>query len=225
MTGASAGVPHVWEGPAHPPPVVLALHGRGGTEHDLVPAARVIAPGHGVLAPRGPVPQAPAGWAWFDHHAIGVPDDDSFAARRDELVGWLEAAVAAYGIDRPMVALGFSNGGMMAGALVAARPDLADRAILMSSGYRLPPRFLAPGGLAGRRIVVLGGGEDPFHTPAMMDAGVRAYAAAGARVEAFRYPGVGHTITKAQADDAAAWLAATLAEDAGGAAVPPAGAA
>jgi phospholipase/carboxylesterase len=220
---SAAAVVHIWEGPVRPAPVILALHGRGGSEHDLIPAARIIAPGHGVLAPRGPEPQPPSGWAWFAHHAIGVPDDASFAARLGELVAWLEEAASAYGIDRPMAALGFSNGGMMAGALVAARPDLVDRAILMASGYRLPQEFLAPGGLAGRRIAVLGGGDDPFHTPAMMDAGIRAYAEAGARVEAYRYPGVGHTITQGQADDAGAWLAATIAEDAGGAAAPPAG--
>jgi phospholipase/carboxylesterase len=224
VSGVAGMVPHVWEGPALPAPVVLALHGRGGSEHDLVPVAHLVAPGHGVLAPRGSEPQAPSGWAWFAHHGIGVPDDDSFAVRLGDLVLWLEAATAAYGIDRPMAALGFSNGGMMAGALVAARPDLVDRAILMSSGYRLPPRFVTPGGLAGRRIAVLGGDDDPFHTPAMMDAGIRAYAAAGARVEAYRYPGVGHTITRDQAGDAAAWLAATVAEDAGGASTPPAGA-
>ena len=56
----------------------------------------------------------------------------------------------------------------------------------------------------------------------MMDAGVRAYTAAGGRVEARRYPGVGHTITREQADDAGAWLAGTVADDTGGTpAAPP----
>jgi len=201
------GFVHVWHGPSGPGPVILALHGRGGTERDLVPVAQVIAPGAGVLAPRGPEPQPP-GWAWFAHRAIGVPVDASFDARLAELVAWLEAAVADYGIATPLTALGFSNGGMMAGALVATRPDLADAAMLMASGYRLPEQIARRGGLAGRRILVSGGDDDPFHTTETMDAGVRAYAAAGADVVALRYPSTGHTITREQALDAAAWLAA-----------------
>ena len=198
---------HVWQKPSGPGPVILALHGRGGSERDLVPATQFIAPGAGVLAPRGPEPQPP-GWAWFTHRAIGVPVDASFDARLAELCAWLEAAVAAYGIASPMTALGFSNGGMMAGALVAIRPDLVDAAMLLASGYRLPEHIFARGGLAGRRILISGGGDDPFHTAAMMDDGVSAYAAAGAEVVALRYPGAGHTITREQALDAAAWLAA-----------------
>jgi phospholipase/carboxylesterase len=215
MSTGVAGFVHIWQGPPRPGPVVLALHGRGGSERDLVPAARLIAPGRGVLAPRGPEPQPPAGWAWFAHRAIGVPVDASFDARLGELVAWLEAAVAAYDIPPPLTALGFSNGGMMAGALVATRPDLVDAAMLMASGYRLPAHISARGGLTGRRILIVGGAEDPFHTADMMDQGARAYAAAGADVLALRYPGAGHTITREQTLDAAAWLAAPNAGSSG----------
>jgi phospholipase/carboxylesterase len=204
MTGLGAFA-HVWDGPGTRDPALLALHGRGGTEADLIPAVRLIGPGHGVLAPRGPEPQPP-GWAWFAHRAIGVPVEESFDARLAELSCWLEAAAAHYGIGLPMAAVGFSNGGMMAGALVAVRPDLVDRAVLIASGYPLPPHLLA-GGMAGRRLLILGGTDDPFHTTATMDAGERSYRAAGADVDARRYPGVGHTITREQADDAAVWLA------------------
>jgi phospholipase/carboxylesterase len=221
MTIRLSAFPHIWDGPGTDAPVLLALHGRGGGEGDLVPAAHVIGPGHGVLAPRGPEPQPP-GWAWFAHRAIGVPVEASFDARLAELAAWIETAAAAYGIRLPMAALGFSNGGMMAGALVAVRPDLVDRAMLMASGYPLPPH-LTDAGISGGRLLICGGTDDPFHTTEMMDAGVRAYGAAGAQVEARRYPGVGHTITGEQADDAAAWLAGTAADDAGGAlAAPPA---
>jgi phospholipase/carboxylesterase len=207
MSASVTDVAHVWEPPSGSGPVILALHGRGGSEQDLVSAAQLIAPGAGVLAPRGLEPQPP-GWAWFAHRAIGVPVDASFDGRLAELVAWLEAAAVAYGIVVPMTALGFSNGGMMAGALVATRPDLVDAAILMASGYRLSDHITARGGLAGHRILIAGGDDDPFHTAAMMDAGVAAYTKAGADVVALRYPGVGHTITREQALDAAAWLTA-----------------
>ena len=197
---------HVWEPPSGDPRSILALHGRGGNEHDLIPVAKQIAPGAGVLAPRGPEPQSPGGWAWFTHHGIGVPVIASFDACLDQVARWIVTAATAYGIALPMTALGFSSGGMMAGALVAARPDLVDSAILMASGYRLPDHIAALGGLAGRRILICGGDEDSFHTRQMMDEGVRSYASAGARVDARVYRGVGHTITLEQARDAAQWL-------------------
>jgi predicted esterase len=208
MSPSPQDLVHVWEAPRHGTQTLLLLHGRGGNEHDLVPVAHVIAPGAGVLAPRGPEAQPPAGFAWFAHRAIGVPVPESFDARLAEVAAWLDATAPEFGITTPITALGFSNGGMMAGALVAARPDLVDSAILVASGYALPGDITALGGLRGRRILVCGGDEDPFHTLEMMRAGVDSYRAAGAEVDARVFPGVGHTITREQALDAAAWLAA-----------------
>ena len=37
----------------HGRPTLLLLHGRGGTENDLVALARAVAPGWGIIAPRG----------------------------------------------------------------------------------------------------------------------------------------------------------------------------
>ncbi len=197
---------HVWMPPAPGAPTLLCLHGRGGNEHDLVDIARMIVPGAGVLAPRGPEPQGPGGWAWFVHQAIGVPVAESFLECRDALIEWLDAALLEYAITGPMTGLGFSNGGMMAGALVAARPDLVDAAILMSSGYALSDQIMAPGGLTGRRVLICGGEEDPFHSVETATAGATRYRSAGAEVELILEPGVGHTITRAQVQAATSWM-------------------
>jgi len=185
---------------------LLLLHGRGGSEGDLVPLADAVDPGLGVLAPRGPDAQTPAGYAWFLHHAIGVPVEESLDARLAEVGDWLAAAVAAHGTG-PVVAVGFSNGGMMAGALLAARPDLVASAALLSGAYPLPEHVLALGGVRGRRVHMAGGDADPFHPVQTLAAGERSYAAAGALVERHVTPGAGHGITQGQVDDLRAWLA------------------
>lgn len=187
-------------------PTLLLLHGRGGSEGDLVPLADAIDPGLGVLAPRGPDPQQPAGFAWFLHRAIGVPVEESFDARLAQIGDWLATAEDRYGTG-PVVAVGFSNGGMMAGALLAARPDLVSAAALLSSAYPLPAHITALGGLAGRRVHVAAGDADPFHPMETLEAGVRSYTAAGAEVERHVAPGAGHGITASQVDDLRAWLA------------------
>ena len=173
-------------------PTLLALHGRGGRETDLLGLGDAVGGGVGVLAPRGPEPQEP-GFAWFRNMGIGNPVPESLDACLAQLVGWLEGAAAELGLATPMTAVGFSNGGMMAGALVATRPDLVDGAVLLSSAYPLPDYVYARGGLAGRRVLAVGGEDDPFLPADVAVAGVAAYRAAGAEVTALTRPG-GHGV-------------------------------
>lgn len=185
-------------------PTLLVLHGRGGTELDLAGLGAVLGTGHGVLAPRGPEPEG-AGFAWFRHRAIGVPVPESLDARLAEVAAWLEEATAEHGIARPMTAVGFSNGGMMAGALAAVRPDLVGDVALLSSAYPLPAHVLAAGGLAGRRVLVAGGDDDPFLPPPTAAAGVASYRDAGAEVTEVARPG-GHGIGDEEVGALRRWL-------------------
>jgi len=202
---------HVSRAPRGDAPWLLLLHGRGGEHTDLLPVADAVAPGWGVLAPRGPVPQPP-GWAWFVNRSIGVPVEEDFDGRRDALAGWLEATRARYGVAMPLVAVGFSNGGMMAGAMAAERPDLVRAAALLSSAYPLSAARYAAGGLRDAPVLATAGDADPFHPPEVMRAGVEGYRRAGARVEAHVEPGAGHGVTPAQAGVLREWLAARAAE-------------
>jgi phospholipase/carboxylesterase len=173
-------------------PTLLALHGRGGHETDLLGLGEALGGGIGVLAPRGPELQPP-GYAWFRNMGIGNPVAESLDLRLTELMEWLEATAAELGLDTPMTVVGFSNGGMMAGALAAARPDLVDRVALLSSAYPLPPEVYALGGLRGRRVLAIGGDSDPVLPLERVEAGVAAYRAAGAEVTTIVRPG-GHGV-------------------------------
>lgn len=184
----------VWRhAPAAPgAPTLLALHGRGGRETDLLDLGDALGGGVGIVAPRGPEPQEP-GFAWFRNMGIGNPVNESLDACLAQLAGWLDGVVAELGLAAPMSAVGFSNGGMMAGALAATRPDLVDGVALLSSAYPLPPHVYARGGLAGRRVLAVGGEDDPFLPADVAVAGVAAYRAAGAEVTAITRPG-GHGV-------------------------------
>jgi phospholipase/carboxylesterase len=185
-------------------PTLLALHGRGGAEGDLLALGEALGTGVGVLAPRGPEPQG-GGFAWFRHHAIGVPEIASLEENLALVGAWLDAAVAEHGLEAPLTAVGFSNGGMMAGALSAVRPDLVGDVALLSSAYPLPEGTLALGGLAGRRVLAAGGLDDPFLPRETAAAGVASYRAAGAEVtEAWR-PG-GHWIGPEEVAALGGWL-------------------
>jgi len=186
-------------------PTLLLLHGRGGTEQDLLGLADAVAPGWGVIAPRGPEAEG-GGYAWFRHHAIGVPVVESLDARLAE-TGELVAGLARdAGVSAPMVAVGFSNGGMMAGSLAAARHELIGGVALLCSTYPLPEHIFALGGLAGTPVIALAGGADPFHPPEVHNAGVAAYGAAGARICEHMDNSGAHGVTPEHARILKKWL-------------------
>ena len=184
-------------------PTLLALHGRGGREDDLLGLAEALRVG--VLAPRGPEPQPP-GYAWFQNRGIGIPVLESFEARLAETAAWLADAAAGLGLATPLAAVGFSNGGMMAGALAAAHPALVGDVALLSSAYPLPPEIAGRGGLAGRRVLAAGGEDDLFLPLPTLAAGVASYRAAGAEVVEVLRPG-GHGVGAEELEAMRRWLA------------------
>jgi phospholipase/carboxylesterase len=159
---------------------LVLLHGRGGTEGDLVAIARAVAPERFLVAPRGPEPEG-AGWAWFRHHRIGVPVRESLDERLEEMAAWLDGELARLELTEPVTLVGFSNGGMMAGALLSARPGLVEGAALLA-------------------------GADPFFDDAQLAAGAEAYRRAGAAVETVVDPEGGHGVTPRLAGALEAWL-------------------
>lgn len=187
-------------------PTLLALHGRGGREDDLVELVRLAAPGAGVLAPRGPEPEG-AGHAWFRNRGIGIPVMESLDRCLAIVAGFLAEAVAAHGLTTPLTAVGFSNGGMMAGALSATHPALVGDIALLSSAYPLPQEVFDRGGLTGRRALAAGGRHDPALPLEVARAGIAGYRAAGADVTEHLHAG-GHEVTQDELDALARWLAA-----------------
>lgn len=185
-------------------PTLLALHGRGGREDDLLGLADAL--GVGVLAPRGPEPQPP-GWAWFQNRGIGIPVLENLELHLAGVAAWLADAARTLGLATPLRAVGFSNGGMMAGALAAAHPGLVGDVALLSSAYPLPPEVAGRGGLSGRRVLAAGGEDDPFLPLPTLAAGVASYRAAGAEVTEVLRPG-GHGIGAEEVEAMRRWLAA-----------------
>jgi phospholipase/carboxylesterase len=105
------------------PPLVL-LHGSGGDEHALVPLAAALSPGAARLGVRGTV-AIDGGYAFFERFPDRRVNEADVAAR----VPALAEFIAARGFGRP-VAVGYSNGAIMAAALLLARPGVLAGAVL-----------------------------------------------------------------------------------------------
>jgi len=108
---------------------LLLLHGSGGTEQDMVPLAAELVPRSMAVAPRGAVP-------WEHGFAFFRRFEDRSIDERDLLVraGRLAEDIVQIGVDcrfpKPPIAVGFSNGAIMAAALIMLDPRLLSGAVL-----------------------------------------------------------------------------------------------
>ncbi len=136
-------------------PLVL-LHGSNGNETDLLSLADELAPGAAKLGIRGAVAMD-VGYAFFRFPDRRV-DEADIAARVTVLADFIETSCAGYNLRRPPVAVGFSNGAIMAAALLMTRPGLLAGAIL----FRPLSPFVdhVPNHLDSTPVLIIDGAKD-----------------------------------------------------------------
>jgi phospholipase/carboxylesterase len=122
-----------------PHPTILALHGWGAGALDLLGLAPYLCGGRFlVICPQGPL-EVPlggraVGYGWFPLTMDLPPDLPAIVSARDRLRAFLDSALERYRIDRKkIVALGFSQGGVMAYGLALADPERFAAVAVLSS--------------------------------------------------------------------------------------------
>jgi phospholipase/carboxylesterase len=204
MTSESLGLEHRFT-PGDPAlPVLLLLHGTGGTPDDLIPLVQHLSPGSAVLAPAGPVSEQ--GMArWFRRLAEGVFDFEDVVVRTHQLADFVLEASERYGLDdRRLVAVGFSNGANIAAATLLLRPDALREGALFAAMLPLPE--IPPVDLSRARVFLSNGMYDPMAPIASTEQLISALRERDAEVETHRHGG-GHQVTIDGVQAAAAWLA------------------
>jgi phospholipase/carboxylesterase/glyoxalase family protein len=183
---------------------LLALHGTGGDESDLIPLAQSILPGAGVLSPRGKVSEQGAA-RFFRRLAEGVLDQEDLAFRTGELVEFITAASRQYGFDRNgVVAVGFSNGANIAASILLRNPGVLSAAALLSPMLPFEPEEQPA--LEGTAVFIGAGKTDPIVPVDQVKRLEKNLRAAGASVTVHWHP-TGHTITQDELKAAKAWAA------------------
>lgn len=192
-----------------PAPLLLLLHGFGSDERDLpgltahLPAALGWASLPGPF-PASPYPGAP-GRAWFPITTPGSPDPEPVHAATAAILEWLDQTVPA---DRPVVPLGFSQGGLMVTQLLRARPERFAAGVVLS-GFVLAGEQPHDDELADVPVFYGRGDADGvIATDAVerTDAWLPAHTKATVRV----YPGLPHSVSAAELADVATFLEAAL---------------
>ena len=187
------------------PMTLLALHGTGGDENDLLPIARAVAPGASILSPRGRANERGA-YRFFARKAPGVFDENEVVDRAEELAEWLGWAVQEYGLDASKVYfLGYSNGANIANALMLLFPGVVAGGVMLRPMRVLRPEPLPD--LAGAPVLIAAGREDGLMPAGEAEALGRLLAEAGAAVDFAMQDGVGHELTPQDFSLAKRWLA------------------
>jgi predicted esterase len=184
-------------------PVLLLLHGTGGSEDDLLDLGEALLPGATLLSPRGRVRENGMP-RFFRRLAEGVFDEEDLIARTHELADFVAAARDRYGLDnRPVVAVGYSNGANIAASLMLLRPDTLAGAVLWRAMVPLIPATLPD--LTGRPVLLASGCNDPIVSPENAERLAGMLERAGARVTRQWTPG-GHPLGAADVDRTRLWL-------------------
>jgi phospholipase/carboxylesterase len=188
-------------------PVLLLLHGTGGTENDLLPLAERIAPESSVLSVRGNVLENGMP-RYFRRLAEGVFDEEDLIYRTKELHDFINESAEKYGFDRHhVVAIGYSNGANIAGSLLFHYQGTLKGAILHHP--MVPRRGVKLPDLTDLPVFIAAGDNDPICLPQETEELSSLLKEAGAEVTV-HWEKFGHRLTSSEVEAAALWYAAQL---------------
>lgn len=199
----TTGFIHQWV-PGRSTRTLLALHGTGGTENDLVPLARTLDPDANILSPRGKVLESGMP-RFFRRLAEGVFDEEDLIRRTHELAEFLEHAARDYGFDaRQLRAVGYSNGANIAGSLLLLRPGALAGAALLRPMVPIVPEPKPD--LRGSKVLIAAGRHDPIAPPPEAHELAKLLRNSGADVTV-SIEEAGHNLTQQTVQAARDWLA------------------
>jgi len=187
------------------PPLIM-LHGSGGNEFDLIKMGSELAPGVVKLGVRGTV-DIDGGYAFFRRFPDRRVDELDIAARAPVLATFVDVTCKRYGLVRRPIAVGFSNGAIMAAALLLTHPGLLAAAVLFRPlspfTYDLPHR------IDGTPVLIVDGEEDSRRSPGDGMRLAERLECAGAMVTHHVVP-VGHSISTEDKRIARDWLKTSI---------------
>jgi len=184
-------------------PLVVLLHGRGSNEQDIISLAPHLPTGVAYAAVRAPIAEG-GGFAWFANRGIGRPVAESLADTMAWFRTWLDDAAPP---GRPVIVIGFSGGGALAGGLMLSDPARFSGAGILFATLPFDAGVpVEPNQLAHLPVFVAQGDQDHV-IPADLLSRTWEYlhSDSGAPVVARRSPG-GHGITTPILADLGSWI-------------------
>jgi len=191
-----------------PVPLLLLLHGTGGTEADLLSLGQTLLPGAALLSPRGKVLENGMP-RFFRRLAEGVFDLEDLQNRTHELAAFITSAATYYNFDpHNIIAVGYSNGANIAASTLLLRPGVLRAAILLRAMVPLEPD--TPPNLQQVPVFLAAGRADPLVPPENIERLAAMLQRFGANVM-LRWQNGGHRLEHEEIIAAQSWLAQLVA--------------
>ena len=116
-------------------PTILALHGRGSNEGDLIGLADYLPKKFLWISPRGTFGLGPDSYEWFQVTQIGKPDPARLAAALNTVDNFIDEIIANYPVDKnKLYLLGFSQGSLVSMSYALTKPQ-RPAGVIAQSGY------------------------------------------------------------------------------------------
>lgn len=194
---------HIFQEGNKEAPVLLLLHGTGGTEEDLLGLAEIVSPQSAVLSVRGNVLENGMP-RFFRRLAEGIFDEEDLLFRTKELNDFIDTAAEKYQFARNnVVALGYSNGANIAASLLFHYQGSLKGAILHHP--MVPRRGVLIPDLSNIPVFIGAGKNDPICASAETEELVNLLQGAGSVVQV-KWEQYGHQLTRNEVDAAADWF-------------------
>ena len=186
-------------------PLVVLMHGYGSHERDLPGIMSWMGIDTPWVSLRAPVPLNQGGFAWFPITTPLNPSAADVENPTNAVWSWIDGAVAP---DVPIIAMGFSQGGLMASQLLRTRPGRVVSTVILSGFVAGIPQ-VGDEILAETKPPVLwarGTADQVVSTEAVAMA--HEFLANHATVDEKIYPGLGHSIDERVLQDVKSFLSA-----------------
>jgi phospholipase/carboxylesterase len=188
-------------------PAIIAIHGRGTNENDLVPLVLSLSlPNVLLVSPRAPFPFLYGGFVWYDITHDGIPEPNTFRTSIDMLQKFVGEVKQGYPVDAErLLLLGFSQGTAMAYATALLDPT-SFLGVAALSGY-IPHQSGLPlklTNLNGFPVFISHGSDDPIIPARLGRESAELLKRAGATVTYREYP-MGHEVTEDTMHDLSEW--------------------
>jgi phospholipase/carboxylesterase len=116
-------------------PTILALHGRGSNEGDLIGLAPYFPKDLLWISPRGPHKLGNNSYEWYRVKVIGKPEPEQIGSALEALDRFIDEIVSAYPVDpQKLFLLGFSQGSILSMCYALGRPNRI-AGVIAQSGY------------------------------------------------------------------------------------------
>ncbi|ANF56983.1 alpha/beta hydrolase [Halotalea alkalilenta] len=189
-------------------PLVVALHGLGTNERDLLPLAEYLPEGWRMLAVRAPFVLSGQRYRWFEGTVVegfGPGLEQDVAEGREAVLATIDEALAEQGLaPSRLYLLGFSQGAAMAAEVLISAPERFDGAALLSGFLVDDTRRVE---LDGANVLVIHGDADARVPPQHGERTARWFERQGATTSWSLHPSLGHGIDAEVLDELNAWWA------------------